>query len=156
MCGEGMAVKGGSGRGDLVVELLVGNRLQSALANYGLVAAARPSQAMRTRRFWLRATPVCGVALAHRGAAALRRVRARRSGRQRPLGRPSDSCRALQEAGVHLGLFAVLLMLNPAYACMHALSRPCASPRPRDAPDTRLETRLICLETRLRLVTPVV
>ena len=41
MCGEGMAVKGGSGRGDLVVELLVGNRLQSALANYGLVAAAR-------------------------------------------------------------------------------------------------------------------
>ena len=127
MCGEGMAVKGGSGRGDLVVELLVGNRLQSALANYGLVAAAR-AVAGYAHAALLAARNTCVLAAAwlwrtaavRRCVAAGARAAEQASAAARTTIGPYAG--ALQEAGVHLGLFAVLLMLNPAYACMHALS----------------------------------
>ena len=122
-----MAIKGGAGRGDLVVELLVGNRLQSALANYGLVAAARAGAGhVHAALLAARNTCVRAAAWLWRTAAVQRCVAAG----ARAVERASAVARttigpyagALKEAGVHLGLFAVLLMLNPAYACMHALT----------------------------------
>jgi len=125
--GEGMPIKGGPHRGDMVVELLVGNRLQVLVMRYGIVAwlARAGSIALHglllvRNCLFLLAGHVRRSALAQRVGAAWCKV----YGRAREvLGEVIGPwAPLLQEGAVHVGLFCVLMVFNPLYAYMHALS----------------------------------
>lgn len=125
--GEGMPIKGGPHRGDMVVELLVGNRLQVLVVRCGMVAGlARVWSIALHGLLLVRNCFFLLVGHARRSALA-QRVGAewyKGYGRAREVLREVIGPWAplLQEGAAHVGLFCVLMIFNPLYAYMHAFS----------------------------------
>lgn len=125
--GEGMPVKGSPQRGDMVVELLVGNRLQVLVLRYGVASGvarlwgfALYGLMLLRNYLWLLVGHVRRSALAQRVGSEMvkvylsaKRVLNEVVGPWAPM---------LQEGAVHVGLFCVLMFVNPLYAWFHAIS----------------------------------